>query len=113
MSKNGRDCGEPSNNLCNDTNKVNPLASCFFSLPPKQFSLLSSLFGILLIDNLDLNQQNSLGNFIVGVGQAILTAAAQGQLLQSNSSQNDHIRQQIQLLKKQICTLEQELDNQN
>ncbi|MCX7920603.1 MAG: hypothetical protein N3B21_01055 [Clostridia bacterium] len=113
MSKSGRGCGEPGNNLCNDNNLENKLASCFFSLPPKQFSLLSSLLGILLIDNLDLNRQNSLGNFIVNVGQAILTAAAQGQSLQSNSSQNDHIRQQIQMLKKQICALEQELDNQN
>lgn len=92
--------------------------ACFFSLPPKQFALASSLVGILIIDNLDLNQQNSLGNFIVNIGQAVLTAAAQGQSLQSNSSQkdnsqNNHIRQQFEILKKQMCALEQELDNQN
>jgi len=73
--------------------------------------LLASLLGILLIDNLDLDQQNALGNFIVGIGQSILTAAAQGQSLQNGDQQNDdHIRQQVQLLKKQICELEKELN---
>lgn len=90
----------------------NPL-SCFFSLPPEQFSLLSSLIGILIINNLDLNQQNSLGNFIVGVGQAILTAAAQGQTLQSSNAQNQQIQRQIKALKKQICMLEQEISRNN
>ncbi len=113
MSNSGNSCGDPCNNSCSDSNCTNPLAACFFSLPPKQFSLLSSLLGILLVDNLDLDQQNSLGNFIVNIGQAILTAAAQGQSLQSNSSQNDHIRQQILTLKQQLYTLEKELDNQN
>jgi hypothetical protein len=102
--------------LNNDKNMKRTSTSCFFSLPPKQLALLSSLIGILLIDDLDLNQQNSLGNFIVNIGQAILTAAAQGQSLQSNSSQNDNsqkddTRQQFEILKKQICALEQELDN--
>lgn len=96
---------------CNENSCVNPLAESFFSLQPKQFSILSSLLGILLIDNLDLNQQNSLGNFIVNIGQAILTAAAQGQYLQSSSSKDNRIRQQIEALKQQINSLEQELGN--
>ncbi|MDP4180423.1 MAG: hypothetical protein Q8942_04940 [Bacillota bacterium] len=83
---------------------------CLFSLNPIQFSLLSSIIGILVIDNLDLNQQNSLGNFLVGVGQNILTAAAQGAMLESKNEKNDQIRDQIQMLKKQICVLEQDLD---
>jgi len=103
--------GNQNNNLYTESNCVNPFVECFFSLSPKQFSLLSSLLGILLIDNLDLNQQNSLGNFIVNIGQAILTAAAQGQILQSNNSKDNHLRQQIQALKQQIYTLEQELEN--
>jgi hypothetical protein len=79
-------CSDLNNN---DINMIKTSTSCFFSLPPKQVSLLSSVIGILLIDNLDLNQQNSLGNFIVSIGQAILTAAAQGQSLQSTNSQNE------------------------
>lgn len=80
----------------------------FFSLSPVKFSLLASLLGVLLIDNLDLNQQNSLGNFLENVGQNLLTAAAQGQTVQA--SQQNQIRKQIQSLKNQIAELEEELD---
>jgi len=52
-----------------------------------------------------------LGNFIVNVGQAILTSAAQAQTLQNNNSQNDYIRKQIQILKQQIDMLEKQLDS--
>lgn len=111
MGDNSKNCENQCNNMNNDSNCDNLLTKCFFSLPPKQFSLLSTLIGIFLIDNLDLNQQNSLGNFIVNVGQAVLTAAAQGQMIQSNNSQDDHIRRQIQILKQQIYTLEEQLDS--
>lgn len=97
------------NNSCNYNAVPSQLGSCLFSLSPDQFSLLSSILGILLIDNLDTNQQNSLGNFIVGIGQAILTAAAQGQLLQSNNSQNNDISQELEKLKKQVSALEKKL----
>ena len=80
----------------------------FFSLEPVKFSLLSSLIGILLIDNLNQNQQNSLGNFIVNIGQNLLTAAAQAETLQQ--SQQNQIRKQIQSLKEQIAALEEELE---
>ncbi|HEX9059558.1 MAG TPA: hypothetical protein VF941_05225, partial [Clostridia bacterium] len=75
-----------TNGLNEELNKClgnvgNPLMSCFFSLPPKQFSLLSSVLGILMIDNLTPTQQNSLGNFIVGIGQMILTSAAQSEMV--------------------------------
>jgi len=101
-----------NHSLYKESNCVNHFAECLFSLSPWQFSLLSSLIGILLIDNLDLDQQNSLGNFVVNIGQAILTAAAQGQVLQnSNSNKENHLRQQIQALKQQVYALEQELEN--
>jgi len=96
-------------NPCADESK-NTLLSCFFSLPPKQFALLASIIGILLVDNLDLDQQNSLGNFIVSVGSTILAAAAQGSTLKSSNQQNERIREQIRMLKKQIRSLEEELD---
>lgn len=86
-------------------------ATGFFMLPPKQFALLSTLIGILIIDNLDLNEQNSLGNFIVNVGQTILVAAAQGEALKSNNSGNDdYYHRQIKLLKDQIWELEKKLN---
>jgi len=80
-----------------------------FSLPPAQLSLLSSLLGFLFIDGLDLDQQNALGNFIVGIGQTILTAAAQGQLIQSASDPTTQMQKQIQRLKKQVDALERKV----
>lgn len=76
-----------------------------FSLPPKQFSLLASLIGLLLIDGLDLGEQNSLGNFLVGVGQAILTAAAQEQALQDKKQKDSPPCQHNQHKKIQTCSL--------
>ena len=83
-------------------------ATCLLSMPPVQFSVLSTLVGVLLIDRLDLNQQNALGNFIVGVGQTMLVAAAQGQLLQPDSGGNSDIdmQQLIQGMKLQLEALE-------
>lgn len=88
MVNDNMDWNKFGSNSCENNNCDNYLASCFFSLPPKEFSLLSSMIGLLLIDNLDINQQNSLGNFLVGVGQALLTAAAQGQLVEGNKDNN-------------------------
>jgi hypothetical protein len=103
--------GKNNDNSCNENTASKELASCLFLLPPKQFSLLSSIIGILLIDELDLGEQNSLGNFIVSIGQTILTAAAQGQLLQDNNSQNDDAAHEIEALKKQLSELEKKLKN--
>ena len=54
--------------------------SCLFNLPPWQFSLLSSLIGLVLTEGLDVDQQNALGNFLVNVGQNMMTSAAQSTL---------------------------------
>ncbi|HCW03771.1 MAG TPA: hypothetical protein DGK91_04060 [Clostridium sp.] len=109
-SKNDNGAQKNNSSNCSTNNPENPLVEFFFSLPPKQFSLLSSILGILLLKDLDLDQQNSLGNFLVNVGTNILTAAGQGQLLQSQKSQNDELRKKIERLKKQIFLLEEELD---
>lgn len=61
-------------------NTYKALISCIVSLPPKQFVLLSSLIGILLIDNIDAKDQFILGKFINNIGQTIITAAAQEQI---------------------------------
>lgn len=82
-----------------------------FSLPPKQFSLLATLLGTLFIDDMDLNKQNALGNFIVSVGQSILTAAAQGQLIEDSTDPTKQMQRQIQLLRKQVNALEHRMGN--
>lgn len=90
---------------CDDSkNSLNK--SCFFNIPAKQFSLLSSIIGILLIDDLDINQQNALGNFLVNIGQNILTSAAQETVLNSDDNQDNEIDAQLKMLKNHICLLE-------
>lgn len=63
-----------------DKNTYRTIVSCIISLPPKQYTLLSSLIGILLIEHLDPIEQISLGKFINNIGQTIITSAAQEQL---------------------------------
>jgi len=61
-------------------NNCRTIASYITSLPPKQYTLMSSVIGILLIDNLDPKEQISLGKFFINIGQTILSSAAQEEL---------------------------------
>ncbi len=106
-----------TNGANNELNKcaeniANPLMSCFFSLPPKQYALLSSVLGILFIDNLTAAQQNSLGNFIAGLGQMLMTSAAQAELIKETAPKTDKVTRQLNAIKQQICMLEKELDKE-
>lgn len=65
-------------NTSNNTYKA--LISYIVSLPSKQFVLLSTLIGILLIDNIDSKDQLILGKFISNISQTIFTAAAQEEI---------------------------------
>ena len=100
-------------NDCKNMNKISCVSSCLLSLPPKQFAVLATAFGLLLQDDLSIDQQNALGNFFLSVGQTMLTAAAQEQALQNCSSQNnnDQVHEDIEDLKKQITLLKKELNN--
>jgi len=55
----------------------------FFSMTGNEFALLSASLGVLLTKNLTADEQNSLGNFFLSVGQSLLTSAAQDQLKSS------------------------------
>lgn len=94
---------------CNNKSKNCIKKSCFFNIPAKQFSLLSSIIGILLIDDLDINQQNALGNFSINIGQNITTSAAQETVLNSDDNQDNEIDSQLQMLKNHICLLEEQV----
>ncbi len=111
MSNPLKDDKSTNNSSCD---KISPIESCLLSLPPNQFALLSSILGILLLDGLNVDQKNALGNFVVNIGQAILTAASQEQSLQNsnkqnNSPDNDQINEEIEELKKQVALLKKEL----
>lgn len=92
-----QDCKPDSNNNCG-----------FFSLAPEKFTVLSLLIALILIGELSIDQQNSLGNFLLSIGQDMLTNAAQASLLQSEKN-NKNIAAQLEILKAQIDLLEQQL----
>ncbi len=73
----------------------------FFNIPPGSFSVLASILGVGLAKNLNSDQQNSLGNFILSVGQSIVTFNAQ-QTLQQSKDDNQQMIDQIQLMKQQL-----------
>jgi len=49
----------------------------FFKMPEKEIILLATEIAILLNDNLTTDQQNTLGNFIMTVGQNMVLGAGQ------------------------------------
>jgi hypothetical protein len=51
-------------------------------IPPGLFTIIAEILGLYVADNLKLNQQNSVGNWLQLVGQVILTFNAQQQLRQ-------------------------------
>jgi len=57
-----------------------------YSLNPYEFTLISTIIGFLIASTLDLNEQNSIGNFFELLGQVILTINAQTSTLQSDNN---------------------------
>lgn len=105
-----------ANNGINNTLEIDKLrqmaCGCIFSLSPQQFSLLASAIGVAMTHGLNLNEQNSIGNFIVSVGQSILTAAAAGagqSKVKEDGQQNQRIQKQLQTLKSQLASLEEDI----
>lgn len=59
------------------------------NLDPHLFSLLAVAVGFAVVDDLNANEQNSIGNWIILVGQYILTHAAQQQLIEGRIENNN------------------------
>ena len=53
------------------------------NMDPQSFSLLAIAVGAACVGDLNANEQNSVGNWLVLVGQYVLTHAAQQQLIES------------------------------
>jgi len=79
-----------------------------FDLSEQEFTLLSVLFGLALLPGLNAVQQNSLGNFLLSVGQVMETAANQQIVLESSpgAPTAQQLQQQIDQLKRQLQALE-------
>ncbi|WP_432405458.1 hypothetical protein [Wukongibacter sp. M2B1] len=85
-----------------------------FNIPPDEFALVASLLGVGIANKLDVNEQNSIGNFLEAVGQIILTVSAQQQLQQSlieQQKQNEQLKLQIEIMEKQMELLKKQVED--
>ncbi len=60
------------------------------NIHPTTYNLIAIAVGILLVNDLNANEQNSLGNWLLLLGQYLATNAAQQQLIESRI-QNENI----------------------
>ena len=62
-----------------------------FNINPKCSTTLAFILGLILIDDLNAPEQNMLGNFLILVGQTILTNAASQNIIESRVLNQDRI----------------------
>jgi hypothetical protein len=81
----------------------------FDLIPPEQFSLLAALLGLLLAEDLDVSEQNAMGNFFLTLGQTTLTNAAQSENQKNHNINNKELWKQIDNLTDQLEDLKKQL----
>jgi len=80
----------------------------------EQITILSTLIGVLLSEDLNVDEQNILGNILINIGQALVTIAsleAIQQFQQNGKQQNQLICKQLDQLNSQINLLKQQIKN--
>ena len=65
----------------------------FLKMPEKEMIILSAEVAILLTENLTVDEQNTLGNFLMGVGQNIIISAGQRALRENDKNDNGTLKQ--------------------
>ena len=58
-----------------------------FSLSGNEFGIIGAVIGYILCQNLDIDEQNSIGNLLELIGQMMLSIAAQNQVKQNDQNQ--------------------------
>lgn len=103
------------------------------NINPSVFSFLAVLVGAGCVGDYDVNEQNSIGNWLILVGQFILTNAAQQQLIEgrleavnmninskqhkaggsyyTNGKSNQTQRMEVDFLLEAVAKLQKELQN--
>lgn len=86
------------------------------NIPAKAFSFSAIVVGYLLIDDLTANEQNALGNWLMLTAQVLCTNAFYKQVQAErnnvgNSYYNMTNEENIEMLKKMVCALNQEIEN--
>ncbi len=83
------------------------------NVSPKAFSFSAIIVGYLLIDDLTANEQNALGNWLMLTAQVLCTNAYYKQVQQERSTSNKNVSNEdgIEMLKKMVNALNEEIEN--
>lgn len=65
------------------------LSRYLFNFSGNEFGIIGAVAGYLICQNLDIDEQNSIGNFFELIGQMILAIAAQNQVKNNDQNQNN------------------------
>jgi hypothetical protein len=85
------------------------------SVDPKPYTLTACVIGFVLIDDLTANEQNSIGNWLMLIGQVLETNASQQAVInertqQDNKSKEMSIENELELMKKVVQKMQQEIN---
>lgn len=83
------------------------------NVSPKAFSFSAIIVGYLLIDDLTANEQNALGNWLMLTAQVLCTNAYYKQVQQERSTSTSNVSNEdgIEMLKKMVNALNEEIEN--
>ena len=83
------------------------------NVSPKAFSFSAIIVGYLLIDDLTANEQNALGNWLMLTAQVLCTNAYYKQVQPERSTSTPNVSNEdgIEMLKKMVNALNEEIEN--
>ena len=99
------------------SDQTKKLGKWIYSLSPYQFTTTAFLIGIILAPNFNLNEQVAIGNFLIEIGQVILTvnsrleASPENQDISNSQAQNlieqtkSEFNKKLAILQKQINSI--------
>lgn len=84
------------------------LLQSFFSLPPELMTALGTVLGFAMLGDLTADQQDSLGNFLILIGQILETSSTQKQIFEDQASAQTiaAMQQELQSLRKAVESLQ-------
>lgn len=99
-----------------NSNQTKGLAKWIYSLPPYQFTTTAFLIGMALAPNFNLDEQVAVGNFLIEIGQVILTINSR---LEANPENQDITANQVKDLisqtknefNKKLAFLQNQINN--
>ncbi len=82
--------------------------NCLSSISPLELTLLGILVGLIAIAELNTDELNVVGNWLIGVGGIMIIAASQGgylSSLQQGRFKEDMLRKQMDLLRQEVMSI--------